>query len=78
VDPTHQLQGVDPIEDDAASDNNLADNIEQSSSMTEEDDDVVLVESDDPFFEDPKHNDSKILKKLDTEVRFFSLPLLTM
>ena len=46
--------------------------------MTESDDDIVLVESDDPFFEDPKHKNSKILKRLDAEVHFFSLPLLNI
>jgi hypothetical protein len=76
---THQLQGPDPIvDDDAVSDNNCFENIEESSKTeTDDSDEVVVVETDDPFFEDPKNNGNKLSKKLAAEVRPPLSPLLT-
>jgi hypothetical protein len=78
VDSTHHLQGPDTNVDEVSDDND-ADNIEQSSvTESESDDDVVVVESDDPFVDDIKVANSKLLKKLDSEVHFFSIPALTV
>ena len=76
LDPTNRLQGPDPIEDNAASNEDSPDGIEQSS-VTESDDDIVVIKHDDPFFEDPKNNSNKLSKKLSAEVCFRNSPSLS-